>query len=185
MCVGHAANSCRSGSVAKGRRMEWGLAAGRPRSSVALLDCRPPPPNGLGPVSCVALGVFVCPPPGDLSVFLSGGLAARLGGGGRLDYKVAPTASQGVAVFFPNWVARESAIARSPLLLENHRFRFLNWVEPGEVGRGRLLHKVWIKLHLWPVCCWYIDDVRAVSRPGGRNRDPGSPTDPPPMQNPA
>ncbi len=67
-----------------------------------------------------------------------------------------------MAVFFPNWVARESAISRSPLLLEDLSFQFSTWVESGEGEGDHLLHKAWIKLHNWPVCCWDTGDIRAA-----------------------
>nr|CAD1837588.1 unnamed protein product [Ananas comosus var. bracteatus] len=37
-----------------------------------------------------------------------------------------------MAIFFPNWVVRESAISRSPLRFENSIFRLCNWVENEE-----------------------------------------------------
>ncbi len=43
-----------------------------------------------------------------------------------------------------------------------HRFRFSNWVEAAEVGRGLSSHFVWLKLHGWPVLCWNTEDVRAA-----------------------
>nr|CAD1838373.1 unnamed protein product [Ananas comosus var. bracteatus] len=41
-------------------------------------------------------------------------------------------------------------------------FRFSNWVETRENERGHLLHKVWIKLHHWPILCWNVEDVKAA-----------------------
>ncbi len=97
----------------------------------------------------------------DFTDVLARGLVDRFGGASG-DYKVARASPPRMAVFFPNWVARESAIARSPLRLENRSFRFSNWVEAGELGRGRMLHKAWIKLHHWPIACWHKDDVLAA-----------------------
>nr|CAD1830159.1 unnamed protein product [Ananas comosus var. bracteatus] len=67
-----------------------------------------------------------------------------------------------MAVFFPNWVVRESAIGRSPFRINDICFHFSNWVEVGEKERGHLHHKVWIRLHHWSILCWNEEDVKAV-----------------------
>ncbi len=59
-------------------------------------------------------------------------------------------------------MARESAISRSPIQLERQCFCFSNWVEPEEGDRDHLIHKVWIKLHNWPILCWNTEDVQAA-----------------------
>nr|CAD1831404.1 unnamed protein product [Ananas comosus var. bracteatus] len=83
-------------------------------------------------------------------------------GGSSADYKVASFQALSKAVFFPNWVARESAIGRSPLWFEGFGFYFSNWVEMREKARGHLRHKVWIRLHHWPILCWNEEDVKAA-----------------------
>nr|CAD1838246.1 unnamed protein product [Ananas comosus var. bracteatus] len=66
------------------------------------------------------------------------------------------------AVFFPSWAVRESAVGRGSLRFQGYTFLFSNWVEMGERERGHLHHKVWIKLHDWPILCWNIEDVKAA-----------------------
>ncbi len=39
---------------------------------------------------------------------------------------------------------------------------FSNWVEAGEVERGHLRHKVWLRLRGWPILCWNREDVKAT-----------------------
>lgn len=92
---------------------------------------------------------------------LSRGLAARFGGFSS-DYTVASFKPLSMAVFFPNWVARESAIGRSPLRFNGICFHFSNLVEVGEKDRGHLCHKAWIRLHHWPILCWNEEDVKAA-----------------------
>ncbi len=85
-------------------------------------------------------------------------------GGSSSDYRVASFRPATLAIFFPNWVARESAIGRSPLRFEDSSFTFSNWVEVREAPRGRLQHKAWIRLHNWPILCWNEEDVKAAIR---------------------
>nr|CAD1817158.1 unnamed protein product [Ananas comosus var. bracteatus] len=40
--------------------------------------------------------------------------------------------------------------------------RFSNWIEAGELARGHLQHKAWIRLYHWPLLCWNEEDVKAV-----------------------
>ncbi len=82
--------------------------------------------------------------------------------GSPSDYRVASFRSSTLAIFFPSWVTRESAIGRSPLRFEGNLFSFSNWVEVGEEARGRLFHKVWIRLVNWPILCWNKENVKAV-----------------------
>ncbi len=39
---------------------------------------------------------------------------------------------------------------------------FSDWSEPGEVGRGQLRHKVWLRLVGWPIFCWSTAEIRAA-----------------------
>ncbi len=141
--------------------MEGDLRSSRAQHAVALLACRPHTPGVPPLIGRVAQAVPLEQHTPDLMQVLPRGLAARFGGNSD-DYRVASLASHGLAVTFPNWVARESAIARSPHRLENHGFWFSNWVETDEIGRGRLLLKAWIKLHQWPLLCWNTEDVLAA-----------------------
>ncbi len=83
-------------------------------------------------------------------------------GGLASDYKVAAAGSSPAAIFFPSWVARGSAIGRSPLRFEDLTFALSDWSKFGEGLRGRLGHKVWIHLINWPLLCWHEDDVKAA-----------------------
>ncbi len=88
-------------------------------------------------------------------------LAARFGGS-EVDYKVAPYNDSVLAVFFPNWVERGSAIGHSPLWLDGVSLKFTDWVEPGELPRGHLRQKVWIRLRDWSIHCWSSAEVAAA-----------------------
>nr|CAD1834397.1 unnamed protein product [Ananas comosus var. bracteatus] len=110
---------------------------------------------------CVALAEVRSRLPGNAKEVLSRGLAARFGGESR-DYGVADFRQSSLAVFFLNWVARESAIGRSPFRFEALDFFFSKWQESGELERGHLRHKAWIRLHHWPILCWNEEDVKAA-----------------------
>ncbi len=86
------------------------MEPGRPTSAVAFLPSRAPPPGRPALPGCVALVEELTPHSEDQSPALARGLAAKFGGLAS-DYKVAPLSHRKMAVFFPNWVARESAIA--------------------------------------------------------------------------
>ncbi len=88
-------------------------------------------------------------------------LAAHFGGQSG-DYKVASYSASALAVFFPNWVARGSAIGHSPLCLDGVSLSFSDWGEPAEVARGHLRQKVWIRLRNWPILCWSSEEVAAA-----------------------
>ncbi len=82
---------------------------------------------------------------------------------GRVDdYKVALFSDHALAVFFPNWVERGSAIGHSPLCLDGVSLHFSDWVEAGEEDRGHLPFKCWIRLRNWPLCCWNTEAVTAA-----------------------
>ncbi len=98
---------------------------------------------------------------GSLASSLPSNLA-DLFGGSPSDYKVASFTPTSSCVFFTSWAARESAIGRSPLSLGGELVHFTDWVEPGEIGRGQLRHKVWLRLVGWPIYCWTAAEVRAA-----------------------
>ncbi len=79
-----------------------------------------------------------------------------------MDYKVATYHNESLAVIFPSWLTRESAIGRSPLWLDGTPYSFTNWVECGEQRRGHLKHKAWIRLRNWPLLYWNEADVKAA-----------------------
>nr|CAD1839537.1 unnamed protein product [Ananas comosus var. bracteatus] len=110
--------------------------------SAHLLSCVPtsqaPPSAGQPSLSgCVTRVEVIGNYGGNAWDALSRRLAARFWGSSR-DYLVANFAAPYKAVFFPNWVARESAISRSPLSFENFQFKLANWTEAGELERGTL-----------------------------------------------
>ncbi len=131
------------------------------------LPAPPPPPRGNPSLAgCVARLEVGCHDADALRDVLPGKLADHFGGSSD-DFKVSLFSASALAVFFPNWVARESAIGRSPLWLNGVSCTFSNWVEPGEVKRGHLLQKVWLRLVNWPLLCWSVEEVKAaVSRFG-------------------
>ncbi len=47
-------------------------------------------------------------------------------GGSAFEYKVSLFSAHFLAVFFPSWVSRESAIGHSPLCLDGMTVRFSN-----------------------------------------------------------
>nr|CAD1820598.1 unnamed protein product [Ananas comosus var. bracteatus] len=49
-----------------------------------------------------------------------------------------------------------------PLRFEGSLFHFSNWKEVGELERGHLHHKAWIRLLHWPILCWNEEDVKAA-----------------------
>ncbi len=161
MNSGHSARQCRNRPPSPSRSMEGGPPGIRLPSFAAFLPPRQLSP-GLTPLlGRAALAECLCPTAGDPAAALTKGLAAKFGGSSS-DYKVAPLTAPTMAVIFPSWVTRESAIARSPLRVDQLSFRLSNWVEAGEIGRRHLLHKVWIKLKHWPLLCWNKEDVLAA-----------------------
>nr|CAD1834468.1 unnamed protein product [Ananas comosus var. bracteatus] len=93
--------------------MEPGPSADRPRTADAFLSCPPPParqPSLSGTVAKVDIASLR---PDFVREVLPGGLVARFEGSSR-DYKVASFRASAMAVFFPSWVSRESAIGHSP-----------------------------------------------------------------------
>ncbi len=82
--------------------------------------------------------------------------------GKEVDYKVALLSDSHLAVIFPNWVERGSAIGHSPLWLDGVPFTFSDWQEVGERDRGHLRHKVWLRLRNWPLACWTLSEVTAA-----------------------
>nr|CAD1840706.1 unnamed protein product [Ananas comosus var. bracteatus] len=82
--------------------------------------------------------------------------------GSSREFLVANFDAYFLAVFFPNWVARESAISKSPLRFEGLDFKLSNWTEVAELDRGHLRHKVWVRLHYWPILCWNEENVKAA-----------------------
>lgn len=158
---GHSAKFCHLRRAPQQRNMEPGPDPMRPCSSSAFLPTRPPQLGHPSLSVCVALVEAVGQQPANFIDALSRGLAARFEGSFS-DYKVASFRNPSFAIFFPNWVARESTIGRSPISLYAITFRFSNWVETGEKERGHLQHKAWIKLHHWPILCWNEEDVKAA-----------------------
>lgn len=67
-----------------------------------------------------------------------------------------------LAVFFPNWVVRKSAISRSPFIFDGSDFKLSNWTETTELDKGHLHHKVCVRLRYWPILCWNEENVKAV-----------------------
>nr|CAD1828058.1 unnamed protein product [Ananas comosus var. bracteatus] len=162
MRIGHPAARCKSLSSRPHRQvMEPGPSSGRPASISSFLPVRYPPAGAPSLSGCVALAEVRRRLTGNVKEVLSRGLAARFGGESR-DYGVADFRHSSLAVFFPNWVVRESAIGRSPLRFEGLDFFFSNWQESGELERGHLRHKAWIRLHHWPILCWNEEDVKAA-----------------------
>lgn len=159
MRIGHLASRCRHppGPPRRPpdpslRSMEPGPSSSRPSFSRAFLPSRSPPP-GLPPLSaCVVLVEVLGPVDGNAKTALSTGLAAKFGGSCR-DFLVADFDGPLLAMFFPNWVARESAISRNPFRFEGLNFKFSNWTEVAELDRGHLRHKVWVRLCHWPILC--------------------------------
>nr|CAD1824953.1 unnamed protein product [Ananas comosus var. bracteatus] len=99
--------------------------------------------------------------PNNIDEILARGLAARFGGSSSA-FRVASFLPRTRAVFFPNWVARESAIGRSPIRIDDFSFHFSRWVQVGERARGYLRCKAWIRLRDWPILCWNREDVKAA-----------------------
>nr|CAD1831501.1 unnamed protein product [Ananas comosus var. bracteatus] len=132
-----------------------------PNSISAFLPPRAPSAGHPFLLACIAKVDFVGPHDGNVKEVLSRGLAARFGGSSR-DFSVANLHASTMVVFFPNWVARESAIGRSPFRFDDFVFRFSNWLEPWELARGHLQYKAWIRLHHWPILCWNKEDVKAA-----------------------
>ncbi len=163
MNVGHLARFCKPRCPPPRLGMEGSSPPdnARPSSLTAFLPSRAPTPGRPFALGCVALAEALGPLSGDTSLVLSRGLAARFGGSCS-DYVVALLAAPRLAIFFPNWVAHESAVARRTFRVDDLSFRFSYWVELAEKGRGHLLHKVWIRLHHWPILCWNKEDVLAA-----------------------
>ncbi len=98
---------------------------------------------------------------GVISEVLPAKLVGFFGGSAR-DYKVASFLANPLAVIFLSWVARESAIGRSPLCLDGTTYSFSNWMVAGEEKCGHLRHKAWIRLRNWPLLCWSELEVKAA-----------------------
>lgn len=133
----------------------------RPLLADAFLPLRHSPPGSPPLIARVALAEVRGPNAGDAYLLIPQGLAARFGGSSE-DYSVAKSEGSLLAVFFPNWVTRESAVGRSPFSFEGLTCWFSNWFERAELPRGHLRHKVWIKLRHWPLECWNKEDVLAA-----------------------
>ncbi len=175
MCIGHSASRCSKPPPA--RPVEaWREVLPRatptripspPRSKLeieAVLPPPPPPPPPRGKPSlagCVAKLEIGALDALALKDSLLSKLAAHFGGQSG-DYKVASYSASALAILFPNWVARGSAIGHSPLCLDGVSLFFSDWSEPGEVARGHLRHKVWIRLRNWPILCWSTEEVAAA-----------------------
>ncbi len=121
----------------------------------------PPPRGQLPPSSCVARVEVGGHDPGALMASLPSKLAIHFGGLASA-YKVSSYPDTALAVFFPSWVVRETAVGHSPLWLDGISLRFSNWVEPAECARGHLHHKAWLRLVGWPLLCWSEGDVQAA-----------------------
>nr|CAD1816993.1 unnamed protein product [Ananas comosus var. bracteatus] len=141
--------------------LQTGPSSNRASAAPAFLPPRPPPagqPHLLGCVARVDLPARFPVNVNDNET-LARGLAARFGGS-CFDYTIASFLPTARAVFFPNWVARESAISRSPIRIDEFYFCFSSWVEIEEKERGFLHHKAWICLLNWPILCWNEEDVK-------------------------
>nr|CAD1831266.1 unnamed protein product [Ananas comosus var. bracteatus] len=152
----HPAARCPNARTSSRLNLEPGPSSGRRRSAEAYLPAGQPSLSGY--VAGVEVLGRALP---DAKEVISQGLASRFGGSAQ-DYKVADFRGSSMAIFFPNWVVRESAIGRSPLRFGNAVFRFSNWSETGELARGHLHHMVWIRLCHWPILCWSSEDVKAA-----------------------
>ncbi len=121
-----------------------------------------PPPRGTPALSgCMAKLEIGLLDPVALKDPLPSKLAGHFGGSAS-DYKVASLCDSSLVVVFPNWVARGSAIGRSPLWLDGVPLAFSDWAEPEEVEHGHLRHKVRIRLLNWPIICWSVEEVTAA-----------------------
>nr|CAD1823428.1 unnamed protein product [Ananas comosus var. bracteatus] len=161
MRIGHPASSCKFQRLPMRRALEPGPSSNRPSTIASFLPSRLPPPGHPSLVGRVALVETRGQINSNVKEILSRGLAARFGGSGR-DYLVANFQASTMAVFFPSWLARGSAVGRSPLRFEGIDFFLSKWVEAGEMERGHLAHKAWIRLHNWPILCWNEEDIKAA-----------------------
>ncbi len=93
-------------------------------------------------------------------LFLAIGRGARAHGPVEKSLYNLPPSS--LAIFFPSWLSRESAIGRSPLRLGEVSYSFSIWAEEGEEERGHLRHMAWIRLINWPILCWSEEEVKAA-----------------------
>lgn len=125
MRFGHSARFCRLRSASLVPTIEPRPTTARPLSSAAFLPFRPQSTGQPSLSGCVALVDVVGQHLGDSLDFLPRGLVARFGGSPS-DYRVAFFRDSSSAVFFPSWVARESAIGRSPIPLGDFVFHFSN-----------------------------------------------------------
>lgn len=128
---------------------------------MSFLPSRPPPTTLPSLAGCVALAETRGQLKGTAKEILSRGPAAWFGGSSR-EYLVANFNTSSMAVFFPNWVVRESAIGRSPLRFEGTNFFLSNWVKIGEMEKGHITHKAWIWLHKWSILRWNVEDIKAA-----------------------
>nr|CAD1840722.1 unnamed protein product [Ananas comosus var. bracteatus] len=141
--------------------MEPGPSSSRPSTAAVFLPTRPPTAGQPPLFGCNPQVDIPSPHPQDIDDILTRGLAARFGVSSS-DFRVASFLPSTRAVFFPSWAVRESAIERSPFKFEGFNFHFSNRVVLEERERGYLRHKVWIRLHNWPILCWNEEDVKAV-----------------------
>nr|CAD1830575.1 unnamed protein product [Ananas comosus var. bracteatus] len=148
-------------SASRGPLSEEGPSSNRPSSVEVFLPPSVPAAGQPDLVGCVARVEVPDPHPSNIDEILARGLAARFGGSSTA-FRVASFLPRTRAVFFPNWVARESAIGRSPIRIDNFSFHFSRWVEVGERARGYLRCKAWIRLRDWPILCWNREDVKAA-----------------------
>ncbi len=160
MRTGHPAARCSAANSPPGK--EPSERRSRPASCSAFLP--PSPPLPAGPPALVGRVAGLLTAGLDVAAtreLLPGKLAVRFGGA-PTDYKVASYHNDLLAITFPSWLSRESAISRSPLWLNGTAYSFTDWVERGEVKRGHLIHKAWLRMHNWPLLCWNEADVKAA-----------------------
>ncbi len=145
MRLGHQAARCESSRLPSAKEGE-----GRTGRSTSISA---PPPAGQPALAGLVAGLITAGmDPGAIKESLPGKLAGFFGGAAK-DYRIASYRNESLAVFFLSWLARESAIERSPLWLEVTPYTFTNWVEGGEERRGHLKHKAWVRLRNWPLLC--------------------------------
>ncbi len=124
----------------------------------------PPKPSSPSLAGCVARLEVGDHDVGALKAAIPFKLADYFGGSAN-DFKVSSFSDSALAIFFPNWVARESAIGQSPLWLDGVSCNFSNWVEKGEVSRGHLQQKFgcgWLTGHYF-VGAWRMLRLRLAA----------------------
>ncbi len=161
MEAGHQASRCRARSSDDAPVPSSPTPAHRTRYGMAYLPSSSPPPGSTPLLGRVAKVEALSPHFEVIPEVLPRCLVGLFGGAVE-DYRVARRDSSSFAVFFPSWVTRGSAVGRSPLRFDDMVFSFSDWVESGEVARGRLAHKAWIRLFDWPLLCWSEAEVKAA-----------------------